>query len=218
MQLIEDQNLKEMEKKDEHLRKTAQIWRAGGMIWMIAITMFFAIYDLYFVNLPLFLTIGLAIVIAAVTGVLFTWSLKTLRLAKQLPEEKSIDEVKRRGMRKGFLMVLIIEIAAFNIAPFALLYFNHIEYIVPTEILICALHFFPLARIFVMPVYYLLGAVVSVITILTILLVPALPHIGNLAVIAAVPSLCFIISNWITITYILNDAMKYLIMPEFKSA
>jgi len=213
MQTNENQNQK-MLRNDEHDRKTAQIWRAGGMIWMIVITMFFAIYDLHFLNLSLFLTLCLASIIAAVTFILFAWSIKTLRLAKQLPEEKFIDEVKRRKMRRGFLIVLIIEIIAFNIAPFALLYFNHIEYIVPVEILICAIHFMPLARIFAMPVYYLLGSIVSVITILTLLFVPASLQIGNLTMIAAMPSLCFIISNWLVITYILNDAGKYLIKPD----
>jgi hypothetical protein len=203
-----------MEKKKAHLRRTAQIWRAGGMIWMIGITLFFAIYDLYFLNLSISLSTGLTVVVAVVTSILFARTFKTLRLAKQLPEEKLIDEVKRRKMRKGFFVVLIMEIAGFNIAPFALLYFKHIEYIVPVEILICAVHFIPLARIFAMPVYYLLGSVVSVITILTLVLVPASQQIGNLAAIAAIPSLSFIVSNWMTITYILNDAKKYLKTPE----
>jgi hypothetical protein len=203
-----------MKENEEHLRRTAQIWRAGGMIWLIAITLFFAVYDLYFLSLSLVFTIGLGTAAVAVTFILFARSLRTLRLAKLLPEEKQINQVKRRKIRKGFLVVLIIEIVAFNMAPFVLLYFNHIEYIVPVEILICALHFIPLARIFVMPVYYLLGSIVSVITILTMLLVPASLQIGNLAEIAAIPSLCFIVSNWLTIIYILNDAMKYLIMPD----
>jgi hypothetical protein len=206
-----------MEKDTEHVRKTAQIWRAGGMIWMIAITMFFAVYDLCFVNLSIFLTCGLAFVIAAITFILFAWSIKTLRLAKKMPDEKFIDEVKRRKIRKGFLVVLIIEIAAFNIAPFALLYFNHIEYVVPVEILICAVHFIPLAYIFSMPVYYLLGSIVSIITILTITLVPASLHFENLALIAAIPSFCFILANWVTITYVLNDAMRYLIKPDLEA-
>jgi MFS family permease len=206
-----------MKKKEEHLRKTAQIWRAGGMIWLIAVTLFFAAYDLYFLNLSLLLSIGLGVVAFTITFILFAWSLRTLRLAKRLPEEERIDEIKRRKIQKGFLIVLIIEILTFNIAPFALLYFNHIEYIVLVEILICALHFLPLARIFMMPVYYILGSFVSVITVLTILLVPASPLIGNLAVIAAIPSLCFIVSNWVVITYILNDAMKYLTKQDINT-
>jgi len=199
-----------MTKNDAHVAKTAQIWRAGGMIWLIFITTFFFIYDLYVATLPAFYTTAIAVVAFAITFFLSTWCLKTLRLAKKLPDEQFIDQVKRRRLRKRFFIVLIIEIAGFNIAPFVLLYFNHIKYIVPVAILICAIHFIPLARIFSMPVYYWLGSGLSVITILTILLVPATSQVGNLMAIAALPSISFIVLNWITITYILNDAMKYL--------
>jgi hypothetical protein len=206
-----------MKKNDPHLQKTAQIWRAGGMIWMLGITMVFAVYDLYFIKPSIRLAVGLGFAIFAITIILFTRSLKTLQLAKKLPDEKFIDEVKRRKTRRAFLIVLIIEIAGFNIAPFALLCFNHIEYIVPVEILICAIHFIPLAKIFSMPVYYLLGGIVSAITILAILLVPSSSRIGNLVEIAAIPSICFVVLNWITITWILNEAMTYLKNPDFKS-
>ena len=206
-----------MKKNDPHLQKTAQIWRAGGMIWMLGITMVFAVYDLYFIKPSIWLAVGLGFAIFAITIILFTRSLKTLQLAKKLPDEKFIDEVKRRKTRRAFLIVLIIEIAGFNIAPFALLYFNHIEYIVPVEILICAIHFIPLAKIFSMPVYYLLGGIVSAITILAILLVPSSSRIGNLVEIAAMPSICFVVLNWMTITWILNEAMTYLKNPDFKS-
>jgi hypothetical protein len=202
-----------MTRNDEHVGKTAQIWRAGGMIWLIFITTFFFIYDLYMAKLPIFPTTAIAVVAFAITFFLSSWCLKTLGLAKKLPDEQFIDPVKRRRLRKRFFIVLIIEIAGFNIAPFVLLYFNHIEYIVPVAILICAIHFIPLARIFSMPVYYWLGCILSVITILTIGLVPVTSQAGNLMAIAAIPSISFIVLNWLTITYILNDAMKYLVLP-----
>ncbi len=56
-----------MTKDANHVAKTAQIWRAGGMIWMISITMFFAIYDLYVARLPVFLTAAMGGVAFAVT-------------------------------------------------------------------------------------------------------------------------------------------------------
>jgi hypothetical protein len=126
-----------------------------------------------------------------------------------MPLEKFVDEVKRRNLRRRFFIVLILEIIAFNIAPLLLLWFGHIEYIVPVEILICAIHFIPLARIFNMPVYYFLGSTVSLITILTIIFIPASSQIGNLFAIAAIPSLSFIILNLIAIVFILNDAKQY---------
>ena len=200
-----------IEESTIHQKKAAQIGRSKGMIWMVSVTTFFALYDLYFVKLSMFLTICIFIIICAITAILFAWSMKTLRLAKKLPDDKSIDAIQRRNsMRKWFLIILIVEIAGFNIAPIALWKFDHLQYIVPVVILIAALHFIPLGRIFAMPVYYFLGIILSLITIVTMLLVPASLQIGNLLALVAIPSLSFIFLNWIVIMYILKDAIKYL--------
>ena len=194
-----------------HQKKAAQVGRAKGMIWMVSVTIFFALYDLYFIKLSMFLTICICIIIFAVTAILFTWSIKTLGLAKKLPDEKSEEAIQRRGsVRKWFLIILILEIAGFNIVAIALWKFDHSQYIVPVDILIVALHFIPLGRIFAMPVYYFHGVILSLISILTMLLVPASLQIGNLLALMAIPSLSFILLNWIIIIYILKDAMKYL--------
>lgn len=194
-----------------HQKRAAQIGRAKGMIWMVSVTIFFALYDLYFAKLSMFLTISICIIICAITAILFAWIMKTLRLAKKLPDDKSIEAIQRKdSMRKWFLIILIVEIAGFNIAPIALWKFDHLQYIVPVVILIAALHFIPLGRIFAMPVYYFHGIILSLITIVTMFLVPTSLQIGNLPALVAIPSLSFIFLNWIVIIYILKDAMKYL--------
>ena len=185
---------------------------------MISITLFFEFYNLYFANLSALYTGGLAVVIIAISSILYVWTIKTLRLAKELPEEKHVDQVKRRKLRRGFLLVIIIEVIGFNIAPFILLYFNHIDYIVPVEILICAIHFFPLAEIFKMPVYYFLGGIVTILTVVVLLFVPSSLKMGNLLAVAALSSIGFIIANLLIIIYVLNDARKYLEKPPVKAA
>jgi hypothetical protein len=192
-----------------HFRRNAQIGRAGGMIWMISITWFFELYNLYFAKLSPFLTITIAVITMAIASGLLYWSINLLKRARRMPLEEMVDEHRRKTLRKRFYLVLIIEIAGFNIAPLVLLWFHHIEYLVPVEILICAIHFIPLARIFNMPVYYFLGGIVSLFTVLTIILIPASSQIGNLITIAALPSLSFIVLNLITIVFILNDAKQY---------
>lgn len=194
-----------------HQSRTALIWRAGGMIWLISVTLFFASLDLYFAKPKVFLTISIGVSLSAITLILFLWSVKTLGLAKKLPDEQSNADIKRGGnVRKWFLIVLVLEIIGLNVASATLLGFNHFQYIVPVDILIVALHFIPLARIFAMPIYYILGVIMSLIAILTMLLIPASSHAGNLITIAAIPSICFILLNWIAIIYILSDGMKYL--------
>jgi len=200
-----------METNTVHQSRTAQVWRAGGMIWLISVTFFFALLDLYFAKLQLFPTVSIGITLSLITVILFLLSIKMLGLAKKLPVEKSGEELQRgSGMRKWFILILVLEIAGLNIASIALLKLNHFQYIVPVDILIVSLHFIPLARIFAMPIYYFLGIIVSVIAILTMLWVPASSQTGNLITIAAIPSMCFIFLNWITIIYILRDGTKYL--------
>ena len=201
----------QIESNTIHQKRAAQIGRSKGMIWMVSVTIFFALYDLYLAKLSVFPAICICIIICAVTAILLGWSMKTLRLAKKLLVEKSGEATQRsRSMRKWFLIILIIEIAGFNIAPVALWKSGHLQYIVPVVILIAALHFIPLGRIFEMPVYYFHGIILSLITILTIIFVPASLQMGNLFALMAIPSLSFIFLNWIIIVYILQDAMKYL--------
>jgi hypothetical protein len=138
-------------------------------------------------------------------------SFETLSLAKKLPAIRSEKATKRgTALRKWFIIIIAIEVAGFNIAPMVLWKFNHLEYIVPVDILITALHFIPLGRIFAMPIYYVHGIILSMITILTMLLVPASFQIGNLVALMAIPSTCFIFLNWIVVAIILKDATKYL--------
>ncbi len=194
-----------------HQSRAAQIGRLRGMIWLVSVTVFFALIDLYFAKLPVFFTIGTGVVIFAITTMLLTRSFETLRLAKTLPAIKSEQATKRgASLRKWFISIIAIEVAGFNIAPMVLWKFNHLEYIVPVDILITALHFIPLGRIFSMPIYYVHGIILSLITILTILLVPASLQIGNLVALMAIPSTCFIFLNWIVVVIILRDATKYL--------
>ena len=195
-----------------HQGRTAQIWRAAGMIWLIFVTLFFALLDLYFAKLQPFYTLFVAVLIVAISIALFIWSIKTLNLAKRLPEEKSLSN---NSMKLWFIVVLVLEIVGLNIATFMLLKLNHFQYIVPVDILIVSLHFVPLARIFAMPIYYFLGIVMSLTAILTMVLVPVSSQIGNLITLAAIPSLLFIGLNWITIIYVLRDGMKYLITSAY---
>jgi hypothetical protein len=194
-----------------HQGGTAQVWRAGGMIWLIAITLFFASLDLYFASLSLFYILSIGLVLAAITAALFFWSLKTLTNAKKLPVVAIGDDINQgANVRKWFLIILIIEIVCLNIATFTLLGSGHFQYIVPVDILIVALHFIPLGRIFTLPVYYFHGIFIALIAILTMLFVPASARIGNLFALAAFPGLVFVAVNWIIVCYILKDGMKYI--------
>ena len=125
-----------------HKGRTAQIWRAGGMIWLISVSFFFSLLILYFAKLSMLLTLSIGSIVFFVPMFLLIGSIKSLQLAKKLFEDKSeIGSQKRVGMKKWFLIVLAIEIVGLNIASIALWKSNHFPYIVPVDILIVALHF-----------------------------------------------------------------------------
>ena len=193
-----------------HQKRNAQIGSAGGMIWIISITLFFALMLLYFANLPIFHTVGVGSAILAITGILLINSIKMLRFAIKLPAHQSDEDIKRgRSIRNWFLIILAIEITGLNIAPVILIKSHCYQYIVPAEILIVALHFIPLGRIFHMPVYYFLGITVSVIDLLVLFFIPESLMIGNLIATLAIPTLSFIILNWVIVFYILKNGKKY---------
>jgi hypothetical protein len=138
-----------MELNAIHQTRAAQTGRSKGMIWMVSVTAFFAVFDLYFAKLRVFATLTVAVVVFAITIVLFIWSLKTLRLAKLLPDDKSADAVKRSSaLRKWFIIIITLEIAGFNVAPIVLWKLNYLQYVIPADILIAALHFIPLEGAF----------------------------------------------------------------------
>jgi hypothetical protein len=197
-----------METNKIHQKREAQIGRAAGMIWMISITLFFAFLDLYFAKLTILPTILIGTLILFISAVLLIRSIRSLRFALKLPAEKLDDGIKRgRFIKKWFLIILALEIAALNIATFTLLKFHCFQYIVPVCILIVALHFIPLSYVFKMPVYYLLGTVLTLVDLLSMLFIPVTLMIGNLITVIAIPSLCFILLNWIIIVYIQMDGM-----------
>jgi hypothetical protein len=204
-----------MEMNIIHQSRAAQVGRSRGMIWLVSVTVLFALLDLYFAKLSGFFTISLAMLILPITIMLLLRSFETLRLAKRLPGERSGDAMKRGiWLRKWFIIIIAIEVAGFNIAPMVLWKFNHLEYIVPVDILITALHFIPFGRIFSMPIYYVHEITLSMITILTMLLIPASLQIGNLIALVAIPSTCFIFLNWIVVAIILKDATKYSVKAQ----
>lgn len=200
-----------MQIKAIHQSRRAQIWRLGGMIWLIFVTAFFASIDLYFAKLQL---IQMVLVIIGILGIsigLFLFSIKSIRLVKKMQgESKGTYKLQDNGIKKWFLIILLLEIFCLNAATFTLLYLHQYLYIVPVDILIVALHFIPLAYIFAMPVYYWLGLTVLFVVILTMFFVPISAKTGNLSTLAALPSLIFIFLNWITVVYILRDGSRYL--------
>jgi hypothetical protein len=186
--------------------------RAFGIIWLSSVTFLFALFYLYYIKLPIVQTICIGTAILLITGILLTNAINLLRLTrKRLLYDESEERIRRRiNIRTRLLRILIVEILGLLIATATLLKWHYYQYIIPYDLVIVTCHFFPLNRIFVMPLYYLLGIILSLIGLLTMIFVPVSLQIGNQIAVIAIPSLSFIFLNWILVGYSLRDAMKYL--------
>lgn len=182
---------------------------AFGVIWLSSVTFLFALFYLYFSKLPIVQTISIGIGIIVINGIILHRSLKTFRQAnKRLLYDRSEERIHRRHyVRKCILILLILEILCLSIATVTLLKYNYNQYIVPYDLVIIACQFFPLSRIFILPVFYPLGIIQSAIGFLTMFFVPISLKIGNQAALVAIPSLSFIILNWIFIVFKLRDGI-----------
>jgi hypothetical protein len=186
--------------------------KAIGVIWLSSVTFFYGLFYLYFSKLPIIQSISLGIGIIVITGIILHRSVNTLRQAnKRLLYDKSEERIRRRHyVRKSILILLILEILGLSIATVTLIKYNYNQYIVPYDLVIIACQFFPLSRIFILPVFYSLGIIQSLIGILIMFFVPISLQIGDQVALIAIPSLSFILLNWIIILFSLRDGMKHL--------
>ena len=84
---------------------------------------------------------------------------------------------KRISIRFG--IIFGIEIVLIALANILLSLFQVDRFIAPTTALIVGIHFFPLARLFRIPVYYITGALLSVLALVALVaLLPGLPLAG----------------------------------------
>jgi len=127
------------------------------------------------VQVVAFLLVGL------VTLVFFGMGILLLRYARTLPKTVSVEDAavgKRIAMWFG--MIFGLEMVLIALASILLSLFRVDRFIAPTTALIVGIHFFPLARLFRVPVYYLTGALLSVLALVALVaLLFGLPIAGS---------------------------------------
>lgn len=127
------------------------------------------------VQVVAFLLVGL------VTLGFFGMGIILLRYARTLPKTVSLEDAavgKRIAMWFG--IIFGIEIVLIALASILLSIFQVDRFIAPTIALIVGIHFFPLARLFRVAVYYLTGALLSVLALVALVaLLFGLPIAGS---------------------------------------
>lgn len=92
--------------------------------------------------------------VAALSGTLLFAGVATIRRGRRLPRATGTREAAPRGTRRKFVVILILEILALNVAAYLLIGHHMVQYLAPAVALVVGLHFLPLAKIFRVPHYY----------------------------------------------------------------
>jgi hypothetical protein len=160
---------------------------AGGSLWLIAAGTGFVIWASATVHSGI-ATALLAIVSAsAITLILFGIAL--IVGVSRLPHGPVDDPSRRSRLLRGFGITFAAEAAGCALVATICSSTHHWKLIVPLILVVVGLHFLPLARLFEVPRYYLLGALFCAVPIVTIFSTAPSAHIGDALSWIALPSI-----------------------------
>ena len=160
---------------------------AGGSLWLIEVGTAFAIWTLFTIHSSLATVLLASVAIAAVALLIF--GIRLMLTARRLPHGLVDDPSRRRRIGLRFGIIFAAEAVACWAVAVACLSTHHWKWIVPLQLIVVGLHFLPLARLFDVPRYNLLGALFCAIPIVTILSTASSAHIGHAFSWIAIPSL-----------------------------
>jgi hypothetical protein len=152
---------------------------SGGCLWLIAVGTVYSAWSLLTVRSALATSLLAAMCLIAVG--LCAFGIATIRGVRQLPFVPPTSEGRRIGWKiaRQFWMIFAAEGAAIAVVSIVCTDTHHWSFIVPLILIIVGLHFLPLARLFAVPRYNVMGALFCVIPVVTMLSVPASAHIGH---------------------------------------
>lgn len=153
-----------------------------GSIWLIVASIGFSGGTLGLAG-GAYAKFGLPAVLIA-GGILICAGIVVLRQTLSLPKVAA----PARGVKRPFLLVLLAEIAGWNIANAACVIFWTWRAIAAVDLIIVGLHFLPLAGVFKVPRYRILGVLFCVVSIGTLTCVPREAQTGNVASWIALPT------------------------------
>ncbi|MGR6341674.1 DUF7010 family protein [Priestia megaterium] len=119
-------------------------------------------------ELPVLITLSLSI-----GFVLFISAIALIKNSRQLTNEVIKKDGDRwRKKNRWFGIIFILEGLFIAIAAFICVSTNHLNLFVPVMALIVGAHFFPLASLFQVPIYYITGTLLCLLATITMLTFP----------------------------------------------
>jgi len=188
--------------------KRRMLGLAGAAIWMVAISSGFTVLALITIGttVPRF---ALASVVAAAI-LLLVIGVGLIRAVLRSPGAIPPRTTEDRTMLRRFAAVGAAEVIAIMIVNGVCAVTQHLELLVPLDLLIVGIHFLPLARIFRVPRYYFLGGLFALVPVLTMVLVPVHAQVGAADAWFVVPTFGCSAVAWATSAFNLREVMKSL--------
>lgn len=175
---------------------------ASAAIWLVAISAAFTVLSLAMIGTPLArivlvgVLLALAVYIAGGVGVIRV----TLRLPGDPPRTPEV-----RVMLRRFYLVVTVEVIAIMVVNGICAGTQHLELLVPLDLLIVGIHFLPLAWIFRVPRYYWMGGLFCLVIAFTLVLIPVHAQVGAADAWFVIPTFGCTLVAWATAAFNLRE-------------
>ncbi|MEO6890564.1 MAG: hypothetical protein ABI456_14295 [Ktedonobacteraceae bacterium] len=172
-----------------------------GTLWLVSACIAFGILDMVEINTTLAGSVLSILVTLLIGGILLFLCLRFLRLGYALPktEDGKISPIGRRI----FGLLILLEIIGWTVLNIGLGSHKLQVWIVPIDLLIIAIHFIPLAFVFKVPAYLVMGICWVTAIIGSMLVLPSTMVIGHSSAWTTIPSICCILLTWLTALYLI---------------
>lgn len=160
---------------------------SSGSLWLVAAGASFCVGSLVAIGAPQARLVAAAVLLLAIA--LVALSVGIIRKSRRLPKPERRGQKRTMGRWLWFYAFVAIEIAALAAVNIIIAVTKHFELFVPLDLIIVGLHFLPLARLFRVRRYYMLGVLFCLIPGLTLLLLPHGSHLGRGLAVDVVPAL-----------------------------
>lgn len=177
-----------MENKTEsNPRRRRCIGLIGGALWLIGISAFFIIWSLIVIATTW--AIQVLVVSAVIIVVLIVIGAAELRAALRLPKSSAAPAQEEQKIGRRFAWVFGAEVLAFIVVNSIFGAMERYELLPSLNLIIVGIHFFPLAKIFHVPRYYITGLLFCIIPVSTLLAIPKESLFGNTLAWYVIPSI-----------------------------
>jgi hypothetical protein len=188
--------------------KRRMLGMAGAAIWLVAISTVFTVLSLTMIGVPVPRLVLVSVVLAAILHLAIGVGVirAILRSPGAIPPRTTEDRV----MLRRFVPVVIVEVIAIMVVNGICAVTQHLELLVPLDLLIVGIHFLPLARIFRVPRYYAMGGLFCLVTVLTLVLIPVHAQVGAAAAWFVIPTFGCTAVAWATAAFNLREVTMSL--------